>query len=230
MSRRQTLLATAERSPAAVAAHDKQAWLDVFTDGGVVNDPVGSAPHRGRDRLGRFYDTFIAPNTVTFHPEHDIVCDDVVVRDLTLEITMSDAVTLFVPAHLRYEMASPDRIASLHAHWELPAMVGQMLGTGVSSAPVSLRLSTLLIRNQGLAGTAGFARGFVRVGAAHKRKAVEHLESKHPDWTAGKCIAAGNFVTVSMRRGGEHAVAMIEFAKGSITGDRLFAEQREHDS
>ena len=38
-------LALAGRSPAAVAVHDKSAWLSLFARHNRVEDPVGSAPH-----------------------------------------------------------------------------------------------------------------------------------------------------------------------------------------
>lgn len=235
MEIRDAMLATVERSPDAVADHDKAEWLALFTEDGVVNDPVGSAPHRGDDALARFYDTFIAPNTVIFHPDHDIVCGDTVIRDLTLEIAMSDAVTLMVPAHLRYELATPSRIAGLYAHWELPTMIGQLLGTGLGALPVSGRLSLRLLRNQGLVGAAGFGRGFHRVGAREKRRTAAFfadpggrvpvtvgtqapvpaslIAEKLSGWQVGKSIAAGRFVTASLRRGDERAVAMVEFSR-----------------
>ena len=40
------LLELVNRSPAAVAIHDKQAWLELFSRAAVVQDPVGTAPHR----------------------------------------------------------------------------------------------------------------------------------------------------------------------------------------
>ena len=61
------LLAAVGRSPAAVAVHDRAAWVGLFSDGARVNDPVGSRPHVGRAAIEKFYDTFIAPNTITFH-------------------------------------------------------------------------------------------------------------------------------------------------------------------
>ncbi|ALG86143.1 nuclear transport factor 2 family protein [Gordonia phthalatica] len=252
MEIREAMLATAEKSPTAVADHDRTAWLALFDDGGLVNDPVGSAPHRGSEELGAFYDTFIAPNTVVFHPEHDIVCGDTVVRDLTLEIQMADGVTLLVPAHLRYVLASPSRIAGLYAHWELPSMVGQMLGKGAGALPVSGRLSLRLLKNQGLAGSLGFARGFVRTGAAHKRIAAAFFDdpvaSDAPvtydaapavpsstlrdeliGWHVGKAIAAGDYVTLSLTRGRpsgetEHAVAMCRFTHRTLTDVTVYVD------
>ncbi|MBM7365487.1 nuclear transport factor 2 family protein [Gordonia hydrophobica] len=246
MDIRTAMLATVERSPAAVANHDKAAWLALFDTDGIVNDPVGSTPHRGDQRLAAFYDTFIAPNSVVFHPDHDIVCGDTVVRDLTLEITMGDGVVLSVPAHLRYVLATPSLIAGLYAHWELPSMVGQLLGTGIGAVPVSGRLSLRLLRNQGLTGSAGFARGFLGVGAAQKRLAAEFFGDPSPDlpvrygtdddapaasladrlagWRIGKTIAAGEFVTLSLARGDERAVALCRFARRTLTHVTVYVE------
>lgn len=175
MPTKREMLAAVDGSPAAVADHDKERWLSLFAPTAVVNDPVGSAPHRGGAQLSRFYDTFIAPNTVRFHVDHDIVCGDDVLRDLTLEIEMSDRVTLSVPAHLRYAMTADMRIDGLYAHWELPAMVAQLAGKGLPAAAVSGRLTVGLLGNQRLGGTVGFARGFLGVGGRAKRRAGELL-------------------------------------------------------
>lgn len=247
MEIRDAMMATVEGSPAAVADHRKDDWLALFTEDGLVNDPVGSAPHRGTDELAAFYDTFIGPNAVTFHTEHDIVCGDTVVRDLTLEIAMADGVTLMVPAHLRYVLASPSRIAGLYAHWELPSMVGQMLGKGVGALPVSGRLATRLLRNQGLGGSLGFARGFVRTGSAHKRIATAFFDDPAASqmsatygagptvpsltivdeltgWRVGKTIAAGDYVTMSLTRGDERAVALCRFTHRTLADVTVYVE------
>ncbi len=93
------LLATVARSPAAVAAGDRAAWVSIFAHFNIVEDPVGSRPHhsgifdakagkRCQAPLERFFDTFIAPNDIRFHVDRDIVCENHVVRDLTIEISM----------------------------------------------------------------------------------------------------------------------------------------------
>ena len=130
-------LALVECSPAAVAAHDKQGWLQIFARDCVVEDPVGSVPHvcsagdQGPDSpLSRFYDTFISANDICFLVERDIVCDRHVVRDLSIEITMSPQVVVTVPMHLLYELTQQDgelRIARLAAHWELGPMLRQQM-------------------------------------------------------------------------------------------------------
>jgi Nuclear transport factor 2 (NTF2) domain len=165
------LLAAVERSPQAAAAHDRAGWVGLFTTDGRVEDPVGSRPHTGPAQIGRFYDTFIGPRDIAFHRDLDVVRGSSVIRDLDLEVVMGSAVTMTIPAFLRYDLREVDgewNIAMLRAYWELPAMVLQFLRNGVSAVPASIALSQGLIRNQRVRGTVGFAAGFRRVGVRHK--------------------------------------------------------------
>jgi hypothetical protein len=165
------LLTAVERSPEAAAAHDRPGWVGLFTADGRVEDPVGSRPHTGPTEIGRFYDTFIGPRDIAFHRDFDVVRGSSAIRDLTLEVAMGSAVTMTIPAVLRYDLRQVDgewKIAILRAYWELPAMMLQFLGNGVSALPAAVQLSRGLIRNQRLRGTAGFVAGFRRVGARKK--------------------------------------------------------------
>ncbi|WP_227983326.1 nuclear transport factor 2 family protein [Nocardia spumae] len=249
------LLATVERSPQAVAVHDRDAWVGLFAPDGRVEDPVGSRPHIGRAAIERFYDTFIGPNGIAFRIDHDVVCGTTVYRDLAIETTMSTGVTLRVPMHLRYDLdriGDDWRIGRLCAHWELPVMVGQLLTAGGRGLGAAAKLAPQLLGNQGIGGALGFARGFVRVGAAGKRAATGLLVAAasgdvagvravlSPDavveWPVGdpvghaefvnrvrgleisKPIAAGRFVTVSVRTPDERGVAEVE-----VKGRRVVA-------
>lgn len=168
---RERLLAAVERSPRAAGAHDRAAWVSLFTDDGRIEDPVGSQPHVGSAQITRFYDTFIGPRDITFHRDLDIVFGPTVLRDLELEVAMGPDVTMYIPAFLRYDLRETNgewRIAELRAYWELPAMMLQFLRAGRRAASPGLHLSRGLLVNQGLRGTAGFLGGFRRVGARHK--------------------------------------------------------------
>jgi hypothetical protein len=169
---RERLLAAVERSPQAAAAHDRAGWVDLFTTDGRIEDLVGSRPHVGHTPIGHFYDTFIGPRDIKFHRDLDIVFGTVVLRDLELEVAMGSAVTMYIPAFLRYDLREANgqwRIAELRAYWELPAMMLQFLRTGSRAASPALQLSRGLLANQRLRGTAGFVTGFLRAGARHKR-------------------------------------------------------------
>ncbi|MGH3723894.1 MAG: nuclear transport factor 2 family protein [Mycobacterium sp.] len=172
------LLATVQASPAAVGAHDKDAWVGLFATYGQVNDPVGSRPHIGEAAISKFYDTFIAPNTIVFEVEHDVVAGMSVLRDLTIHTTMSTGVTLQIPMHLRYEVvedgpASSLKIDRLFAYWELRTMIGQLLGAGGDGLLASTKLGPQLLKNQGFNGVLGFMRGLKGVGATGKQRVEE---------------------------------------------------------
>lgn len=172
------LIEAVERSPEAAGRHDRSGWLDLFTEDGRVEDPVGSRPHVGAAQLGRFYDTFIAPRQIVFHRDVDHVLGDTVLRDLTLHIQMSDAVTMSVPAFLRYVLRDVDgelKIAELQAFWELPAMMWQFARNGLAAAPAGLTLARSLVANQGLGGSAGFLRGMRRPSRQQREALVAAL-------------------------------------------------------
>ena len=187
---RSAVLATVERSPAAAGAHDRAGWVGLFAGDGKVQDPVGSRPHVGHAEIERFYDTFIGPRDITFHRAVDIVHGHTVLRDLVLEVAMGSAVTMHIPAILRYDVhtaASPDelRIARLQAYWELPAMAWQFARNGPAAVPAALQLTRALLTNQGPSGTAGFMSGAVGAGPRGKRLIAQLID----DACAGNEVA-----------------------------------------
>jgi hypothetical protein len=177
---RADMLATAERSPAAAGARDRTAWVGLFAPNGRIEDPVGSTPHTGVGAIGAFYDTFIGPRVIRFHPAVDIVVGRTVIRDGELEVTMASSLTLRIPVYIRYDLTDDTgelKIAALSAFWELPAMVGQFLRGGVGAVPAGVQLSRLLLRNQGLVGTLGFLGGLRGVGGGAKGVVARFLDA-----------------------------------------------------
>ncbi|ORW45628.1 transporter [Mycobacterium paraense] len=198
---RERLLAAVERSPQAAAAHDRAGWVGLFTADGRIEDPVGSRPHRGHAQIGRFYDTFIGPRDIKFHRDLDIVFGTSVLRDLELEVSMGPAVTMYIPALLRYDLREANgswKIGRLRAYWELPAMMLQFLRSGPGAASPALQLSRGLLANQGLRGTAGFVAGFRRAGARHKRRALAFLGaiSRNDKSAAARALSARAPITL----------------------------------
>ena len=170
---RDELLAVVERSPAAAKTHDRAGWVGLFTADGVVEDPVGSRPHRGPRALERFYDTFIGPRDIIFHRDIDFTAGATVVRDLELEVRMSAALVMRIPAYVRYDVdVDQMKIARLQAHWELPTMVRQFARSRGPAVPAGLALTRALLGNQGVSGAAGFLSGFRGVGRQGRRQVV----------------------------------------------------------
>ncbi|GAY16048.1 ketosteroid isomerase family protein [Mycobacterium sp. shizuoka-1] len=177
---RSVLVDAVDRSPLMAAEHDRAGWVGLFATDGRVEDPVGSRPHVGPAQIGRFYDTFIAPRRIVFRHEADIVSESTVIRDVVLEVGMGPVVTMQIPAVLRYDLrdvAGDWRIDRLRAYWELPAMVLQFAGNGLSAGPQALELGRALIRNQGLRGSLGFAAGFRGARFRGKRRVRDFLDA-----------------------------------------------------
>ena len=221
-------LAYVRQSPVLCAAHDRGGWVGLFARDGQINDPIGSQPHDGRQAIENFYDTFIAPNQLSFDVEHDIVDDMTVVRDLHINTVMSTGVRISVPMHIRYVLTEEDgalRIHRLYAHWELNEMLRQQYAT-LNGIWTSFLLTPRLVRYQGLAGVLGFMKGMQGVHAAGKQAALAHLASapEFRGWTAGKTLAAGYWVSITVRKGAERGVAVFRFDGAA---DRL-AEARLH--
>jgi len=217
------LLAVVESSPRATAAHDKAGWVGLFAEDGQVEDPVGSRPHVGHVQIAKFYDTFIGPRQITFHRDLDIISGTSVIRDLTLEIDMGSGIAMTIPTILRYDVRAdenPWQIKRLRAYWELPAMVTKFLHNGVRAVPALIGLSAGLLRNQHLAGTAGFMSGLRGVGNRGKRL----LANARPEYQWDKMIAAGNTVAASVTTPSGRGVVFAEIARGTIRDISYFAE------
>lgn len=179
---RDACMATVLKSPAAVASHDKAAWLDIFGRFNIVEDPVGSPPHVsgtfdkrsgvcGKGPLSRFYDCFIAPSRIVFHVDQDIVCGSSVVRDLNMEVGLSDKVTIRVPMHAHYELMEEGgelKVLHLAAHWELVPMLRQQMSFGLASLSCGLALGGRMLKQLGLSGMLQFMSAAFNVGQTGK--------------------------------------------------------------
>jgi Nuclear transport factor 2 (NTF2) domain len=213
------LLAVVERSPTATDSHDRAGWVGLFTPDAQVEDPYGSRPHVGREEIGRFYDTFIAPRRIIFHRDVDFTVGAAVVRDLTLEIVMAPDVRLDVPMHLRYDVRESNgdwAVERLRAHWELPAMMVPMLRHGAVSLPPSLRLVRELLRNQGLTGSLGYLRGLRRPGPRARRCVEKFLDAA----VAGDQVTARRLLgDGAITHGEESPITVGQFAE-QVRGGR----------
>jgi len=217
-------LAAVTASPEAVARHDKATWLGLFASDAEINDPVGSQPHAGEAAISRFYDTFIAPNAITFLPEYDVVCGDTVVRDLVISTTMSTGLQVDVSTHIRYELVEEGgklKVRRLYAHWELLPMVMATLGKGMKGWWTYNKLSVHMIRCQGVRGVRGFMRGFSGIGSKGKQVASDWLDEQGLEWR--KLISSGQHITATVEQNGKRGVAWWLFdEKGEVTESRIY--------
>lgn len=120
-----------ERSRAAVAARDREGWLDLFAEDGVVEDPIGPSPfdpegrgHRGREGIAAFYDDVIAPSErIEFDIEESYLCGDEAAAVGTIRTTLAGGRHVAaVRCIFTYYADGEGRLAALRSYWELERM------------------------------------------------------------------------------------------------------------
>jgi ketosteroid isomerase-like protein len=114
------------RSREAVIARDKEAWLAVFTDDAIVQDPIGPSPldpegkgHRGRDAISAFWDNTIAPTTkIEFFFRDTYQCGNEEANVGHILITTGDYQTI-AEGVFTYKANDDGQMVALRAYWEM---------------------------------------------------------------------------------------------------------------
>jgi steroid delta-isomerase len=117
-------------SMAAVEARDRQAWLALFADDGVVEDPIGPSAfdpegrgHRGPEAIAAFYDTVIAANeSIAFDIRQSFLCGEEAANIGVIRITFAGGSAVELDGIYIYRRSPDDKIASLRAFWEPEAV------------------------------------------------------------------------------------------------------------
>ena len=133
MSYGKLALEASRKSGEYVAAGNREAWLSLFADDAVVQDPVGVSPldptglgHKGKEAIAAFWDMIIAPGSIDFtilssHPAGD-ECANVV----HMENTMPGDMKIIVDMVVVYTANAEGKITSLKAYWDYDAVMAQM--------------------------------------------------------------------------------------------------------
>jgi steroid delta-isomerase len=123
--------AMSKRSMAAIRAKDREAWLELFAEDAIVEDPIGPSMldaegkgQRGKEEIGAFFDNIISPNELI---EFDIVssyqCGEEVANVGTIHITFPGAKQIAsVPLVSTYKIGPDGRLVALRAYWEAEQM------------------------------------------------------------------------------------------------------------
>lgn len=168
----ESMLATAKASPQAVEVHDREAWLDLFTDDAQIEDPVGAPRLQRQGRsdpiFSRFYETFIAATQIQFIGHGDYISGSTILRDVDIRTDISSDCGVTVPAFVSYDIqavSEEPRIAALRAYWELSSNVTQLAAHPLACAGPSLALSQRMLRELGASYSLGYSKALVSVGS-----------------------------------------------------------------
>jgi steroid Delta-isomerase len=114
------------RSREAVGARDKEAWLAVFTDDAIVEDPIGPSAfdpegkgHRGRDAISKFWDMAIAPtDKIEFIFNDTYQCGNEEANVGHILITTGEY-QITAKGVFTYKANDDGQMVALRAYWEI---------------------------------------------------------------------------------------------------------------
>lgn len=114
------------RSREAVIARDKEAWLAVFADDAIVQDPIGPSHfdpegkgHRGRQEISAFWDKAIAStDKIEFNFSDTFQCGDEEANTGNITITMG-GYQVVTEGVFTYRANERGELVALRAYWEL---------------------------------------------------------------------------------------------------------------
>jgi ketosteroid isomerase-like protein len=123
-----------QRSIAAVQAKDKNAWLSLFADDAVVEDPVGVSfldesgqGHRGLEAIGAFFDNNIAPvDAIRFELHDSFAAGNEVANVATIHMSLPGGTTSRCEGVFVYRVRDDGKLVSLRAFWEIDRMMATM--------------------------------------------------------------------------------------------------------
>jgi steroid Delta-isomerase len=113
------------RSREAAMARDKDAWLALFADDAIVEDPVGPSHfdpegkgHRGRDEISAFWDKAIAPNKLEFNFIDTFQCGNEEANVGNIVIT-TGGYQVTAEGVFTYKVNDEGKLVALRGYWEL---------------------------------------------------------------------------------------------------------------
>lgn len=118
---------------------DKEAWLALYDDDALVQDPVGISPfdsigegHKGKAAIEKFWDTVIGPSNITMtvskripSGSHSCAVVQTAVND------MGNGIKTTVEMIGVYEVNDAGKIIRMSAYWDWDAMETQLKELGL---------------------------------------------------------------------------------------------------
>ena len=114
-----------KRSREAAMARDKEAWLALFADDAVVEDPIGPSHfdpdgkgHRGKEAIAKFFDMAIAPSQLEFNfaATHQCGNEEANVGNVVI---VASGYRVVAEGVFTYRVDDEGKIVALRAYWEL---------------------------------------------------------------------------------------------------------------
>jgi ketosteroid isomerase-like protein len=114
-----------KRSREAAMTRDKEAWLALFADDAVLEDPIGPSHfdpdgkgHRGKEAIAKFFDMAIAPSHLEFNFAATYQCGNEEANVGNIVIVAS-GYRVVAEGVFTYRVDDEGKIIALRAYWEL---------------------------------------------------------------------------------------------------------------
>jgi len=102
----------------------REAWLNLYAEDAVIEDPVGVSPldpsgrgQRGREALARFYDQVIGPGRMTYVIRESYPCGDECANVWSLTNALPGNVLVTVDLVSIYRINAAGKLLSMRAFW-----------------------------------------------------------------------------------------------------------------
>jgi len=113
------------QSISCIETGDREGWLSLWHEDGLIEDPVGKSPldpegsgHRGIDAITRFFDRVIAPSELRFTIRQSFAAGDECANVGTITTRTKDGVVMRTELIMVYRVNSDGKLVSLRAFWE----------------------------------------------------------------------------------------------------------------
>ncbi|MCP4302732.1 MAG: nuclear transport factor 2 family protein [Gammaproteobacteria bacterium] len=132
-SRKHPARDAAIQSISFIEARDREGWLSLWDEGGLIEDPVGQSPldpegkgHRGIDAITRFFDHVIAPSDLRFTIRQSFAAGDECANVGTITTRTKDGVVTRTELVMVYRVNREGKLVSLRAFWEFDDTAGSV--------------------------------------------------------------------------------------------------------
>ncbi len=118
------------QSIALATKGDGAAWLELFAEDAVVQDPYGPSPmdpsgkgHRGKAAIKEFCADYIQPDMMAFQVRQSVACGNACVIVGTITTRGPDGKVSWCEVVNHYEVNDEGKITLLRSFWEFDARV-----------------------------------------------------------------------------------------------------------
>ena len=121
------------KSMTCVQNKDREGWLSMWAEDGIIEDPVGASPldpegngHQGIEKITAFWEAQIAPADLRFSIRQSYACGNECANVGTITSRMENGTVSRTELVMVYRIDDAGKVLSLRAFWEFEDTVASM--------------------------------------------------------------------------------------------------------